>query len=173
MCADIGSYREGRIALVDGIDGLERDAYFPARVQLAGVHDIDEDIACTELTAGKVTVLVRILHTAVIEVMDTHREIVGFIGFAFSIEGFFHFRSAEVMSVEDRTEHGARQIIGIVELQRHMAVGMEQGRVAHTHRDISIAEADVTSAQRIEARGGRQTHEREDRTAGVRYLRVG
>ena len=173
MRAYIGSDREGRIALIDGIDGFEGDAYFPTRVQLTGVHDIDEDIARAELTSGEVSVLVGILHTAVIEVMDTNCEIVGFIGFSFSVEGFLYFRAAEVMSVEYRTEHRAGQIVGIVELQRHVAIGMEQGRVAHTHRDISVAEADVTSSQRIEAGGGRQTHEREDRTTCVRYLREG
>ena len=77
MRAHIRADRERRIALVDRIDGLERYANLEQPALLACVHDVDQYISCPERSAGQVSVLVRILHSAIIEVMDTDSEIVG------------------------------------------------------------------------------------------------
>ena len=152
MGAYIGSDGERCIALVDAIDRLERHAHFPARMELTRVHHIYKDIACAERTARLVAVLVCILHRAVIEIVNTDSEVIGFVRFAVTRERFLYLRAAEVMPVQGGTEHRAGQIIGIVELERHVGRSMQQRRIAHRHGDISIAEADVRTAEGIELR---------------------
>ena len=79
----------------------------------------------------------------VVKIVNPDGKIVWFVRLSFSLKGLLYFRSSEIMSVERGAEHRSGQVIGIVELQRHVAVGMEQGRVAHTHGDVSVAEAHV------------------------------
>ena len=103
--------------------------------------------------------------------MKPYGEVVRLIRLTVSGVWRLYFGAPEVMPVESGTEHGAGQIVGVIELQHHMAVGMEQGRVTHAHRDVSVAETDVAAAQRIDTRGHRQTHEREHRPPRIRHLR--
>ena len=63
------------------------------------------------------------------------------------------------MPVEHGSEHRARQVIRVVELHHLMRLSVQQGRVAHAQRYVSVAEADVRTAHRIDARRSRQTHE--------------
>ena len=84
--------------------------------------------------------------------MNTDSEIIRFVRFAVARERFLYLRAAEVMPVQGGTEHRAGQIIGIVELERHVGRSMQQRRIAHSHGDVSIAEADVRTAEGIELR---------------------
>ena len=118
--------------LVDRINGFERHAHLEHRTQLTRIHDINEYIARTKRTAGQVTVLIRIFHLAVVQIMETYREIVWLVRFTVSLVGFLDLRPAEVMTVESGTEHRTGQVIREVELQHLMGVGMQQGGVAHT-----------------------------------------
>ena len=140
MRADVCADSEGRIGFVDGIDGFERHADFEERTELTRVHDVNKDVACAEGTAGEIAVFVRIAHPAVVEVVKSDGEIIGFVGFALSFVGFLDGRAAEVMSVKCGPEHRSGQVIGEVELQLLMRICVEQGGVAHAERDVSVAE---------------------------------
>ena len=127
---------------------------------MSRVHDINENVARAETAAGLYAVLVRIFHSSVVQIVDSDCKIIRFLRFTF-------FRSllaqalcfAEIMSVEGGAEHRSGQVIGVVELEGHVAVGMQQGRVAHTHGDVSVAEGDVRTAQGVQTRRGGQAHE--------------
>ena len=88
MRTHVGSQRKRGIVLIDRIDRLERDTHFEHPAQLPCVHDVNKNIARAKRAAGQVALLVRIFHLAVIQIMNTHREIVGLVGFAFACIGF-------------------------------------------------------------------------------------
>ena len=160
---------ERRVGLVYRIDGFEGHAHFPAGMQLASVHHIDKDVACAERAAGQIAVLVRIFHVAVVQIMESHREVIRILRLPLLGLGE-GFRLAEVMSVEHGAEHRSGQVIGEIELQGPVGGSVEQGGVAHTHGDVTVAEADVGPSEGVQTRRDRQTHEREDRPAGVGHL---
>lgn len=146
---DICSKCEGRIALIDGINRFECHTDFEHLSQLARIHYINQDIACAKRTTGEISVLIRIFHMSVVQIMDSDCKIIGFVGFALSFERFLDGRTTEIMSIEDGAEHCPGEIIGEIELQRLVGVLMQKGGVAHTHRYVSVAEADVGASECI------------------------
>ena len=152
MCSDISSDSEGRIVLVDRIDGFERHADLEHAAQLTRVHHINQDIPCAESTSGQVTVLVRVFHTSVVQIVQSYCKVVRFIRSPFSFEGFLKGSATEIMAVKHRTEHHPGQVVREIELDRLMRIGMEQGRIAHTHRDVAVAQTHITAAQGVQTR---------------------
>ena len=81
---------------------------------MSGIHDIDENVFGGEGASGEIALIVRIFHSSVVKVMYADGEVVGFVGHVGV--SFFDFGSAEVVSIEDASEHGSGHVVGVVEL---------------------------------------------------------
>ena len=113
-CLEMRTYvrtqRKRVVGLIDRIYRFQRYADAEHGTQLSGIHGIDQDIFCAKLTAGQVAIHIGIGHVAVVQVVNTYGKIVGFLGFTF-LALPFHLGATEVMTIQHRSEHRARQVV--------------------------------------------------------------
>ena len=152
MRTHVGSQCEGMVGLIDRIYRFQRDSDAEHRSQLTGIHRVNQDIFCAEFTAGQVAIHIGIGHIAVVQIVNTYGKVVGLLGFALFEFLALNLGATEVMTIQYRTEHRARQVVREVELQHLISTLTQQGRIAHTHRDIAVAYTNVRTAQSVDAR---------------------